>query len=65
MAVEERDDCLHLPVRDDVVGGADPVRGSGLITLRDRAEALGGSLEISSPPDQEALIGVQLPLRLH
>jgi signal transduction histidine kinase len=56
---------LHLSIRDDGVGGADPARGSGLIGLRDRAEALGGSLEVSSPPGEGTLIGVQLPLRLH
>jgi signal transduction histidine kinase len=41
-------DRLALAVRDDGVGGADPGRGSGLIGLRDRVEALGGSLEITS-----------------
>jgi signal transduction histidine kinase len=64
VAVEERDDRLHLSIRDDGVGGADPARGSGLIGLRDRVEALGGSLEVSSTPGQGTLIGVQLPLRL-
>ena len=63
--LEERDGCLHLSIRDDGVGGADPARGSGLIGLRDRAEALGGSLEVSSPPGEGTLILVQLPLRLH
>jgi signal transduction histidine kinase len=47
------------------VGGADPARGSGLIGLRDRAEALGGSIEVSSPPGEGTLILVRLPLRLH
>ena len=61
--VEERDDCLHLSVRDNGAGGADPARGSGLIGLRDRAEALGGSLEFSSPPGEGTLISVQLPLQ--
>ena len=65
VAVEERDDCLRLSIRDDGAGGADPVRGSGLIGLRDRAEALGGSLEVSSPQGKGTLILVQLPLRLH
>ena len=65
VAAEERDGCLHLSIRDDGVGGADPARGSGLIGLRDRAEALGGSLEVSSPPGEGTLILVQLPLRLH
>jgi signal transduction histidine kinase len=63
VAVEERAGGLHLSVRDDGAGGADPARGSGLIGLRDRVEALGGSFEISSPPGQGTLVGVQLPLR--
>jgi signal transduction histidine kinase len=62
VAVEKRDDGLHLSVRDDGAGGA---RGSGLIGLRDRAEALGGSLELSSPPGEGTLISVQLPLQFH
>jgi len=61
----QRDGCLHLSIRDDGTGGADPADGSGLIGLRDRAEALGGSLEVSSPPGEGTLILVQLPLRLH
>jgi signal transduction histidine kinase len=65
VAVAEGDDHLHLSIRDDGVGGADPARGSGLIGLRDRAEALGGSIDVSSPPGDGTLILVQLPLRLH
>jgi signal transduction histidine kinase len=64
VAVDQRDDRLHLSIRDDGAGGADPARGSGLIGLRDRAEALGGSIQVSSPPGQGTLILVQLPLRL-
>jgi hypothetical protein len=51
--------------RDDGAGGADPARGSGLIGLRDRVEALGGSFEVSSPPGEGTLISVQLSLRRH
>ena len=65
VAVEEQDGCLHLSIRDDGVGGADAAHGSGLIGLRDRAEALGGSLEVSSPLGEGTLIFAQLPLRLH
>jgi signal transduction histidine kinase len=65
VSVEERNDCLHLSVRDDGGGGADPARGSGLVGLRDRVEALGGSFELSSPPGQGTLLGIQLPLRGH
>jgi signal transduction histidine kinase len=65
VTVEEQDQRLHLSVRDDGAGGADPARGSGLIGLRDRVEALGGSLGISSPPGEGTLISVELPLQLH
>ena len=65
IALEERDGCLHLSIRDDGAGGADPARGSGLIGLRDRVEAMGGALEVSGPPGEGTLILVQLPLRLH
>jgi signal transduction histidine kinase len=64
VAVKEQGGSLHLSIRDDGVGGADPARGSGLIGLRDRAEALGGSLEVNSPPGAGTQMVVQLPLRL-
>ena len=40
---------LCVVVADDGTGGADPVRGSGMIGLIDRVEARGGTLNISSP----------------
>jgi signal transduction histidine kinase len=65
VTVEERDDSLHVSIRDDGVGGVDPARGSGLIGLRDRAEALGGSIKVSSAPGEGTQILVQLPLYRH
>ncbi len=59
--VAERNDSLRLSVRDDGVGGADPNRGSGLTGLRDRVEALGGSIDVSSPVGEGTLIDVSLP----
>ncbi|MCW2977175.1 MAG: domain S-box [Actinomycetia bacterium] len=59
-----RDSSLRLSIRDDGVGGAVPVGGSGLIGLRDRVEALGGSIEIDSPPGQGTHVRVRLPLEL-
>jgi signal transduction histidine kinase len=53
---------LHLCVRDDGVGGADPGRGSGLIALTDRVEALGGRLELHSPPGDGTTLRIALPL---
>ncbi len=39
-----------VTIADDGVGGADPKGGSGVRGLVDRAEAVGGRLEIVSPP---------------
>jgi PAS domain S-box-containing protein len=55
------DGMLHIEVRDDGVGGADP-DGHGLIGLRDRATALGGQLNIESPPGGGTLVVATLPL---
>jgi signal transduction histidine kinase len=45
-----RDDrALRVVVADDGAGGADLARGSGLVGLKDRAEALGGRLTVTSP----------------
>src|SRR5487761_1116689 len=63
VTVRELDGSLHLSIRDDGPGDADPARGSGLIGLRDRAEALGGTLAVASPPGEGTLIAVRLPLR--
>jgi PAS domain S-box-containing protein len=59
-----RDGSLRLSVRDDGVGGAEPARGSGLVGLRDRVEAVGGSIEITSPPGHGTHVVVQLPVEL-
>jgi signal transduction histidine kinase len=53
---------LHIVVRDDGIGGADPARGSGLVGLRDRVEALGGTIAIQSPDGAGTTVEVALPL---
>jgi signal transduction histidine kinase len=63
VAVQQRDSVLWLSVGDDGVGGAEPAQGSGLIGLRDRVEALGGSIQITSPAGEGTIIAVELPLR--
>jgi signal transduction histidine kinase len=55
---------LKLRVSDDGVGGADPRRGSGLVGLADRAEALDGRFSLSSPPGGGTTLTVELPLPL-
>ncbi|WP_198664186.1 GAF domain-containing protein [Jiangella endophytica] len=62
VAVEQRDATLRLRVRDDGVGGAEEHHGSGLVGLRDRVEALGGSIDVASPAGQGTVIRVALPL---
>ncbi|KUN19100.1 histidine kinase [Streptomyces antibioticus] len=53
---------LELVVRDDGVGGVETDRGSGLIGLVDRVEAIGGKLELGSPPGAGTTLRVRLPL---
>jgi signal transduction histidine kinase len=52
---------LHLEVVDDGVGGADETAGSGLKGLRDRVEALGGTLDIESTGGHGTRIAAAVP----
>ncbi|WP_099039013.1 CHASE3 domain-containing protein [Mycobacterium neglectum] len=56
------EDVLLMTIRDDGTGGADPSRGSGLIGLIDRVEALGGTLAVDSPEGAGTTLRVVLPL---
>jgi len=62
--LEQRERSLLLSVRDDGVGGADSTRGSGLVGLTDRVEALGGSIGIQSGEQNGTQITAELPLEL-
>jgi signal transduction histidine kinase len=59
---QAREGRLRLSVRDDGVGGATPERGSGLIGLADRVEALGGTIKVHSPAGQGTSLQVDLPI---
>jgi len=61
--VAERDGALDVRIRDDGRGGADFSDGSGLVGLKDRAEALGGHLRLHSPPGAGTTIEIELPLQ--
>jgi signal transduction histidine kinase len=54
---------LVVEVRDDGVGGATVAPGGGLAGLRDRAQALDGSLAVSSPSGGPTVVHVELPIR--
>ena len=56
------DDRLQVTVRDDGAGGADASRGSGLIGLIDRVEALGGTLVCDSPKGRGTTVRIEIPL---
>ncbi|MDX6391743.1 MAG: hypothetical protein QOJ73_2806, partial [Streptosporangiaceae bacterium] len=62
VAVEARDGVLELSIRDDGSGGADPTRGSGLIGLADRVDALGGTIDVASPVGQGTTLVITLPI---
>jgi PAS domain S-box-containing protein len=55
-------EALLVEVSDDGVGGADPEGGSGLSGLRDRIDALEGSISVSSDPGRGTTISVRIPL---
>jgi signal transduction histidine kinase len=56
------DGSLLLSIRDDGVGGADAARGSGLVGLTDRVEALGGRIDVESAPGGGTSLVATLPL---
>jgi PAS domain S-box-containing protein len=61
VTVSVQNGVLHVQVRDDGIGGADP-DGHGLVGLGDRATALGGRLQIESPRGGGTLLAATLPL---
>ncbi len=53
---------LRLQIADDGVGGATTGGGSGLIGLKDRVEAISGSIEIVSEAGRGTAMSVTIPL---
>jgi signal transduction histidine kinase len=53
---------LQVAVRDDGRGGASLARGSGLVGLVDRVEALGGTLTLHSRAGEGTEVAIALPL---
>jgi signal transduction histidine kinase len=60
--VDRSNGVAVVEVADDGVGGADPLRGSGLRGLADRVAALSGKLEIVSPPGAGTRVRAEIPL---
>jgi signal transduction histidine kinase len=53
---------LRVRVRDDGRGGADLAGGSGLVGLKDRAEALGGRFWVETAPGAGSSVHAELPV---
>jgi two-component sensor histidine kinase len=62
LAVTHDDAALRVNVDDDGQGGADPRKGRGIVGMRDRVEALGGSLSVESTPEGTRVTAV-IPFR--
>ena len=62
VAAELQGDDLTVTIRDDGVGGAATTGGTGLRGLRDRVEALGGDLTITSPRGEGTTIRARIPV---
>jgi len=60
--VSEDDGVLVVAVQDDGRGGADPGAGTGLQGLRDRVEAIGGTLEVTDREPAGTRVTARLPL---
>ena len=52
---------VEVTIADDGAGGADTAKGSGLRGLVDRVTAVGGRLDVTSPPGQGTRLSARLP----
>ena len=62
VSVVQRGRTLHVDVADDGAGGASRDGGSGLRGLGDRVGALGGTLDVHSPPGHGTCLSARIPL---
>jgi signal transduction histidine kinase len=69
MSVEQDNKVLRLTIKDDGVGfvvgewqtPTDQGRGWGILSMRERAESIGGRLEIASKPGEGTQVSVEVP----
>jgi len=61
VCIEEKSGRLFVTVTDDGIGGTIALDGSGLMGLRDRVAAVGGSFSVSSPKGKGTIISAELP----
>ena len=61
LSVRNTGEQLTLTLSDDGAGGADPLKGTGLVGLADRLEAVGGTLAITSSPGEGTTLVASVP----
>ncbi|HKH16049.1 MAG TPA: histidine kinase [Solirubrobacteraceae bacterium] len=61
VTIKQENGDVVIDVADDGVGGADPAIGTGLMGLADRVTALGGRLEVESPPGGGTIVRAEMP----
>ena len=59
--IQSEGDLVSVLIADDGVGGADPLAGSGLKGVADRAEALGGRLVVDSRAGRGTRLVAEIP----
>jgi signal transduction histidine kinase len=62
VCAETKDGSFCLLIQDDGIGGADSRKGSGLVGLRDRVEAFGGHMQVTSPRGGGTSLHVTIPV---
>jgi signal transduction histidine kinase len=60
--LDTHDAVVQLAIRDDGIGGANLSQGSGLVGLRDRVEALGGTFRVTSPAGSGTTLLIEIPV---
>jgi GAF domain-containing protein len=63
VCAEVKGATLFVSIQDDGIGGANSRKGSGLIGLNDRVEALGGHMNITSPPGSGTSLHITIPVK--
>jgi signal transduction histidine kinase len=61
VTVRQQNGQVLVEVSDDGVGGAHPAAGTGLRGLLDRLSAVGGRLEVESPPGEGTTVRAAIP----
>ncbi len=65
ISLVQRNGSLEFSVRDDGTGfdPADAARGTGLVGIEDRLDAIGGSLTVETAPDEGVTVAGTVPVK--